>query len=65
MQITKFTTMQNNHASGTQNTITQNKLKPVQIKFQMLDWNSIYKTKIQIDKKTQQNKVTFTIVFLY
>jgi len=27
MQITKFTTMQNNHASGTQITITQNKLK--------------------------------------
>jgi len=27
MQATKFTTMQNNHASGTQNTITQNKLE--------------------------------------
>jgi len=26
-QITKFTTTQNNHTSGTQNTITQNKLK--------------------------------------
>jgi len=27
MQITKFTTIKNNHASETQNAITQNKLK--------------------------------------
>jgi len=33
MQITKFTTMQNNHASGTKNTITQNKLKQLKPRF--------------------------------